>query len=151
MIKEAIPRRDANSHRALCQMLLSRWAQELGEKQETLDIGTIIQAAAWASAALITRHQTRIRKKGIMSCLTWRPQHLWPSWPRSCSDTQGATPPQGPGAPQPRRARLQRGRVDAEYRLPGQARAKEATENVAWDGDQPVERRQKGRQGSRVK
>lgn len=51
-------------------------------------------------------------------------------------DALGTLPPQGPGAPRPQR----------EHPRESSGRRRETTENVAWGGDQPVER-QKEKEG----
>lgn len=92
-----------------------------------------------ANAALIITRWTRIHKKSISSCLTWRHRSIWPSWPRSCSRCSGETPSsesRGPTAKESTSCREGWKQSKASC----QARAKEATENVAWGGDQPVER-----------
>ena len=79
-----------------------------------------------------------------MPYLTWRHRSIWPSWPRSCSRYSGATPSSGSRGPTAKESTSCREEGWTQSKASGQARAKEATENVAWDGDQPVER-QKGR------
>lgn len=80
-----------------------------------------------------------------MPCLTWRHRSIWPRWPRSCSRYSGATPSSGSRGPTAKESTSWREEGWTQRKASGQARAKEATENVAWDGDQPVERGRKKR------
>lgn len=121
-----------------------------GGKTGDPDISTIIQAAALGQCSSVSQAPDKDTEEGhhVMSHLA-APQHL-PSWPRSCSRYSGQLPPQGPGAPQPRRARPAESEGWTRVRLqarPGQGGHREC--GLGW-GSASGER-QKGRQGSRVK